>query len=251
MTVPAEHGGWGLTLEPVLLGLLLAPTIAGACIGLAAVVAFLARTPLKVLLVDAHRGRELGRTRLARRVFAGECVVLVVLAATALVLADSRFWIPLVVIGPLLTVELWFDMRSRSRRLIPELAGAVGIGGVAAVILLAGGRSGALAVACWLILAARSVTAIVSVRDQVGRIHGRPGHPRQLVAADLAAVSIVAVAVAVDGSTTAGAAAVLAAIAAQRVLALRPTSRAVVLGLRQTALGLAVVTVTVLGVLTT
>ncbi len=63
VAVPSEHGGWGLTLEPGLLGLLVAPGAAGVCLAVAAFVAFLARTPLKVVLVDRRRGRWLGRTR--------------------------------------------------------------------------------------------------------------------------------------------------------------------------------------------
>ena len=33
VVTPTEHGGWGLTLEPALLGLLIAPSAAGAAIG--------------------------------------------------------------------------------------------------------------------------------------------------------------------------------------------------------------------------
>jgi hypothetical protein len=248
VAVPIEHGGWGLTAEPVLLGLLVAPTAAGIGLGLAALMAFVARTPLKVLLVDAHRRRELDRTKLARRVLAGEGVVLVALIAVALRVAKSAFWMPLVVVGPLLAIELWFDMRSRSRRLIPELAGAVGITGVAAIVMLAGGEGGAVAVAVWLILIARSLTAIVTVRDQVGRLHGRSGHPRRIVAADLGAAALAIAAVAIERSAAAGAVAVVTAIVAQRTLAMRPIRRAVVLGLRQTVLGLFVVIVTAVGV---
>jgi hypothetical protein len=212
--------------------------------------AFVARTPLKVLLVDAHRRRELDRTKLARRVLAGEGVVLVALIAVALRVAKSPFWMPLVVVGPLLAIELWFDMRSRSRRLIPELAGAVGITGVAAIVVLAGGQGGAVAVAVavWVILIARSLTAIVTVRDQVGRLHGRSGHPRRIVAADLGAAALAIGAVAIERSAAAGAIAVVTAIVAQRALAMRPIPRAVVLGLRQTVLGLFVVIVTAVGV---
>jgi hypothetical protein len=46
VVIPSEHGGWGLTLEPVVLGLLVAPSIAGLAIGVAAFLAFLVRTPL-------------------------------------------------------------------------------------------------------------------------------------------------------------------------------------------------------------
>ena len=68
VALPSEHGGWGLTLEPVLLGLLVAHSVSALCIGLAAVLAFLARTPLKLAVVDARRGRTLERTRMARKV---------------------------------------------------------------------------------------------------------------------------------------------------------------------------------------
>ena len=125
----------------------------------------------------------------------------------------------------------------------------MGISGVAAMIVLAGGGDGRLAVAAWLILAARAITAIVTVRDQVGRLHGRTAHPRHIIAADLAAASLAALAVGVNRSMTAGAGAVLAVIVVQSVMALRPTPRAVVLNLRQSALGLAVVGLTAAGVL--
>ena len=116
-------------------------------------------------------------------------------------------------------------------------------------IVLAGGGDGRLAVAAWLILAARAVTAIVTVLDQVGRLHGRTVDPRHIIAADLAAASLAALAVGVNRSMTAGAGAVLAVMVVQSVMALRPTPRAVVLDLRQSALGLAVVGVTAAGVL--
>lgn len=249
VAIPTEHGGWGLTLEPVLLGLLVAWSGAGLCLGLAAFVAFMARTPLKVLLVDARRRRVLPRTTVARRVLVSEIALLLALVVGAMALGASPFWTPLIAIVPMVAVELWFDMRSRSRRVLPELFGAVGMGGAVAVIVLAGGGSVRLAAACWLVLAARSVSAIVTIRDQVGRLHGRPGHQRLVISADLAAIALAAAAVVVDRSAALGVIAVVAAIAIQRVLNTRPTRRAVVLGVRQTLLGLAVVAATAIGVL--
>ena len=81
VAVPTEHGGWGLTAEPVVLGLAVAPSIAGACLGAAAILAFLARTPLRIVLVDRHRNRDLGRTALARRVLLFEVAAMILLAA--------------------------------------------------------------------------------------------------------------------------------------------------------------------------
>src|SRR5438067_8458307 len=39
VVIPSEHGGWGLTLEPALLGLLVAPSIAGGALAIAAFLA--------------------------------------------------------------------------------------------------------------------------------------------------------------------------------------------------------------------
>ncbi len=247
--MPTEHGGWGLTLEPVLLGLLVVWSGAGVGLGLAAFVAFMARTPLKIVLVDSRRGRFLPRTSVARRVLAAESALLLMLVGGAMAQGASPFWTPLIVIAPMVAVELWFDMRSRSRRLLPELFGAVGMGGGVAVIVLAGGGSARVAGACWLILAARSVTAIVTIRDQVGRLHGRHGNPRLVISADLAAIVIAASALLVDRSAILGVIAVVTAIAIQRAFNVRPTPRAVVLGVRQTLLGLAIVAATAIGVL--
>ncbi|MEL7209359.1 MAG: YwiC-like family protein [Actinomycetota bacterium] len=249
VAVPSEHGGWGLTLEPVLLGLFVAPSGAGALLGAAAFVAFLARTPLRVVLVDARRHRASARTSLARRILAAEVALLVGLALGATALGDPRLWLPAVAAAPLVLVELWFDMRSRSRRLVPELAGAIGVSSVVAMIVLADGREAALAGALWAVLAARSLTSIPFVRGQVARLHDRVQRPAIGVAADVAAVLVAGGAAVIDRSVTPGAVAIVAIVAYQRLSALRPVDRAVTLGIRQTVVGLTLVLVTGLGVL--
>ena len=84
MALPTEHGGWGLTAEPVLLGLLVAPSWAGAAIGAGAVLAFLARTPTKIALGDLRRRRVLSRTRVAGTVAVVELTLLFACAAVAI-----------------------------------------------------------------------------------------------------------------------------------------------------------------------
>ena len=74
----------------------------------------------------------------------GELAVLSGLIALALALVNGRFWMPALVAGPLVLVQLGFEARSRGRRLIPELAGAVGVCSVAAMSALADGESGRL-----------------------------------------------------------------------------------------------------------
>lgn len=249
VALPSEHGGWGLTLEPCLLGLVVAPSAAGACLAAAAMTAFLARTPLKVVLVDRHRQRSLPRTVLAARVAAVELTALVALAVAAVLLADSPFWVPVVVAAPLIAVELWFDLRSRSRRLVPELAGAIGICAVAPMIVLTDGSSGHLAAALGAVLAARVVTSIPYVRSQIARLHGRPTPRSAGIVADVLAMSAAVVAVALDDRALAGAVAIAVVVLVQRRMARRAVPRAVVLGIRQVALGFGVVAVTALGVL--
>ena len=249
VALPSEHGGWGLTLEPGLLGLLVAPGAAGVCLAVAAFVAFLARTPLKVVLVDRCRGRWLGRTQIAVVVAVGELAVLSGLIALAFALANGRFWMPALVAGPLVLVQLGFEARSRGRRLIPELAGAVGVCSVAAMIALADGESGRLAAGVWMVLAARAVTSIPHVREMIARLHNRPVRATITLVADGAAITVAAAAALTDRGLVAGALAVAIVVAVQRLTARGPLPRPAVLGMRQMAMGLAVVVATAVGVL--
>ncbi len=248
VALPSEHGGWGLTLEPVLLGLLVAPSIAGGAIGLAAFVAFVARTPLKVLLVDRRRGRWIDRTRVAATVLAVETVILVGLATVAFVRAGSVWVLPALLAVPFVAVELWFDMRSRSRRLVPELCGAIGIGAAGAAIVLAGGDSGRLATAVWLLVAARAIASIPFVRVQIARLRQNTYTRATSDAAQLAGCAVAAVAALVYRDLVLGASAVGVLAAIQVVGVRRPPVPAKVLGLRQLFGGLAVVGAAAVGV---
>lgn len=247
VAVPTEHGGWGLTLEPVLLGLLLRPSGAGALLGIVALLAFVARTPLKLVLVDRRRHRRLARTRLAERVAAGEIALLVALVVGAAAVADTSFLLPLAVAAPFVLVSFWFDMRSRSRRLLPEVTGAVAMAAMAAVIVVAGGGDETVAFAAWLILAARVLTSVPFTRAQVALLHGRHDDSFRLEG-DTAALGGAAVAWAADDRFLLGAIATAGVVAVQRVTETRPPARAAILGVRQLLLGLLVVGATATGV---
>lgn len=249
VAIPDEHGGWGLTAEPALLGILVAPSWAGAALVAAAFVAFVVRTPLKIVLVDRWRHRWLPRSRVAAGFAAVELVLLAGLAAVAAGLAGWSWLVPVAVALPLVGIELWFDMRSRSRRLLPELCGAVGIAAVAASVATAGGADAWLAVALWIVLAARAVASIPFVRVQIARLRHGTGPVAVSDRAQVAGVAVAAVAVAVEPAVAAGAIAVALLAVAQAVWVRRPPVPAKVLGLRQLALGLAVVAITTAGVL--
>lgn len=245
VAIPSEHGGWSLTAEPVVLGLLVAWSWPGLALGLAAMVAFVARTPLKVVLVDRRRSRWLDRSRLAARIVTVELIVIGLLAIWATIRADNGwFWVPLAAAAPLAGLSLWFDMRSRSRRLVPELAGTISIGSVVAAITLAGGESVGLALGLWAVVSARAVAAIPYARTQVARAHGRPVRRWH---SDLAQVVAVTAATAawVSGAIPPVPVIAVTALAAFNVVAVRaPVRRVLVIGLEQVAWGLVVVVVT-------
>ncbi|MCJ7726775.1 MAG: YwiC-like family protein, partial [Acidimicrobiia bacterium] len=95
VAIPADHGGWGLTLEPVVLGLAVAPGVAGTALGVAALAAFLFRTPFRILVGDLRRGRRPARTRLAVRAATIYGSVLLVAAVIAVLSREHSFWPPL------------------------------------------------------------------------------------------------------------------------------------------------------------
>lgn len=248
VTIPTEHGGWGLTLEPGLLGLLVAPSMTSLWLALAAMVAFTARTPLKIVAIDLRRNRVLQRTRLAAAIGLAELAVLAVLVTAAINTASHPFWWPLVVAAPLVALEGAYEIRSRGRRLAPELAGAIGICAVAAMAVVADGGSTALAAGIWLILAGRAVTSVPWVRGQIARIHGHSPDHRMLALGDTVTVGFGVVAVLLEPALLPGALALPVVIAIQRSTAMGEPVRPAVQGIIQMFMGFGVVAATAIGV---
>jgi len=249
VALPTEHGGWSLTLEPVLLGLLVEPSWAGLALGTSALLAFVARTPLKLALVDRHRQRSLPRTRLATQVAAIELVVLVGLVVLAISTAEKSFLWPLAAAAPLVVIELWYDIRSRGRRLVPEVAGSIGVASVAAAIALAGGGSDLLAFGLWCVAAARAVAAIAFVRVQLRRSKDQPHSLWLNDGFQLVALSVVVIGWAIDAVSLVGVIAIGVLALIHGVLVRRKVPTIPILGAQQVVLGLTVVLVAGLGAL--
>jgi len=255
VAMPTEHGGWGLTLEPGILGVLLAPSVAGILLGIAALVAFLLRTPVRLVLLRHLRSGErqptsmgLERTRLATRVALLELAVLgLALAGTAMLAGGLEWTLPLVVAAPLFAVAFWFDLRSASRQLMPEIVGSVALAAVAAMGALAGGATWALALGAWMILSARVFSSIPHVRAQIGRIHAREASPMPTLLGDLAALATAALAVVLEPALLLGGLAIVGLVVIQHVTLARPPRPAKILGVRQMILGFTVVGVTAIG----
>lgn len=249
VAMPSEHGGWGLTLEPVLLGLLVAWSAAGAALGVAAFTAFLVRTPAKLVVVDVRRKRWLARSQLALEIASIELIVLAVAVTAAIVLAGWSWFVPVAVTAPLVAVEMSFEIRSRARKLVPELCGAIAVAAVAASIVLASGRSAGLAAGVWLILAARAAGAIPFVRVQILRLRRGAGPVWQSDLAQCCAIGLAVGAVIADRRLFPGFVGIVLLASAQSVWVRRAPMPAKQIGLRQMAIGLVLVAVTVAGVL--
>jgi len=200
-------------------------------------------------MVDHRRGRNLERTSIARRLGAAEVAVIAALGIAALATAGWHWLVPVAVALPLFGVEIWFDARSRGRRLVPELCGAIGMGAVAAAIAIAGDGSARLAAAAWLVLAARSVAAIPFIRTQIGRLRRGEVSTRSSDLFQLLAVLVATVAVLVEPDVLVGSIAVVVTVGLHLGWVRHsPVPPAKVLGLRQMALGFTVVAATAIGV---
>jgi YwiC-like protein len=169
VALPAEHGGWALVIEPIVLGLLLAPSLAGFVIGAGALACFLARHPLKVVIGDRRRHHLLQRTSLADRFAMLYVILAVVFFAIAVTSAAPQVFLPLLIATPLLLVQFTYDAFGRSRELTPEIAGALAVGAIATAIALAGGWSRPTAYALWILVACRHVPTILYLRVLLSR----------------------------------------------------------------------------------
>ncbi len=247
VALPNEHGGWSLSLEPAILGLLVAPSWSGVMLSLVGLLAFVTRTPLKVALVDRWRHRRLERTELAERIALIEMILLACLLGLAFALtSQTGWWWPIAVATPLFAIELWYDMHSRGRRLLALLSGPLGIGALAASVVMVGGGSTHLALGAWLAISIRSIAAIFFVRFQLARSKGQDrasssqtGFVQGLVA--LIALSAWAVGLLADWASLLPwtvAALVMIIVSIHLVLSRRPVPSPKIVGIQQLVLGI-------------
>ncbi len=250
VVMPAEHGGWAFLGEPILLGLLVAPSWAGACVALAAVAGFLARQPLRLLAGDRRRGRRYPRTALAERAFAALTVIGAMAVAGAIVLARGPMLFALGCAAPFAAVALALDLGQRSREATAETLAALALGGAAAAIALAAGRPRAFAFALWGLLALRAVPTIAYVRARLRLDKGRPAKPA--LALVLHVVALAAALAIARGrfapAPIAWAWALLAARAALGISPWRPRWRAAWLGFSEVVAGLVLVVLVAIAV---
>jgi hypothetical protein len=167
--LPAEHGSWFMLGFPLALGLLLRPSLAGFCLGLAALACFLARPVLRRLL-QGQRDPNLVRALL---LFTGLAAGF---GSAALLLSGPRFLIPVACLAPLAFLALRADLHRTARSLAVELAAQAAFAGLAAALLMAGGEGLVAAGRVWLLAALVGGANLIHVRRFLGYAHQLDRH---------------------------------------------------------------------------
>jgi YwiC-like protein len=193
VAVPAEHGGWGLLVEPLVLGLLLAPSPGGAAIAVAAAAGFLLHHPVKLALMDARRRTVYPRTRLALGIGSLYLAVAVAALAAAWTRSPPACAIPLAAALPFAGLQLAREVTGRGRQLLPELLGAFALAATAPAVILAAGGDAPAAVLVWAVLAARAGGSILYIRTRLRRDRGLGGSPVPALAVHAATVAVTGV----------------------------------------------------------
>ncbi len=192
VALPIEHGGWAFLLEPIVLGLLVAWSGAGFVLSVGALAAFLLHQPLKIAVRDWMAGRRAPRTIWAERFAVVYALVAVASLGWIAWTAPSRVVVAFLIFAPLAGIQLAYDVRGKSRALVPEIAGAAALAGIAVAIAMLDGWTIGPALGLWGVLVARSAPSIVYVRERLLLERGKGVRLAPTIAVHVAAVVAVA-----------------------------------------------------------
>ena len=163
--LPAEHGSWFMLGFPLVLGLLLRPSLAGLCLGLAALSFFLSRPPLRRVLLGQRDPAQVRALLLLG-------ALAIAFGGLALVISDARFLIPLACVAPLVLLALRADLARTTRSLAVEMAAQGAFAGLAAAMLVAGGDPLPAALRTWWFVTLVGSANLAHVRRWLGQAHG-------------------------------------------------------------------------------
>jgi len=188
IALPSEHGSWGFLSEPIVAALAIGFSVPGLMIAIMTIGAFLARQPLRTLIIDrlGRKNNDLARVAIRFLVIFG--LIALIGFAAAIFLVGAWPLAPFAVIMPLAAVQIYFDGSRKSRGLLPELLGAVSISSAAPAIMLAGGSTVFAAVSLWLIMIARLIPSIIYVRNRLRLEKGKPYSIQATAAVHVAAI---------------------------------------------------------------
>jgi hypothetical protein len=168
--LPKEHGSWSLALEPLALGLLVAPSSAGGALTVAALAGFFARRPFKALAAPAAARRREARATIVLFSALGVAGGFVVLVLGGI----APLW-PLLPAAALAGLFAWFDAQNGSRDAAAEVAGSAAFALVPAALATLAGWSAASALTLAAVALTRSVPTVLLVRTNLRRAKGGRG----------------------------------------------------------------------------
>ena len=171
--LPREHGSWSLALEPLALGLLVAPSVAGVALAVSAASAFLLRRPLKLMLAPGGNPPRPG----AR----GVSLLLAALSALGLLAAwllggTAALW-PLLLAIPPGALFLYFDRQNEMRAAAAELSGSAAFAVLPAALATLAHWPTAPALALAGVMLARNFPTVLTVRTYLRLNKGGSAHP--------------------------------------------------------------------------
>ena len=157
---PKEHGSWSLALEPLALGLLVAPSWPGVWLGLAVVAAFFARRPLKFAVLDSRPER-----RVAARGPLAVCIIGAAGCFGAELATGGTGWLPwLLPSATAGVIFLRFDLRNAGREEAAEIAGASAFAFMPAAFAALAGWPASAALSLAVVMSGRAVPTVMLVR---------------------------------------------------------------------------------------
>ncbi len=167
VALPADHGGWGFLLEPLLLGILVAPTLRAAVLAITVAAAFLLRQPVKVIVADWQRGRSYTRTLWAWRFALLYTVLVITGIVTVSLMAGVEWMVPSLIALPVGIVFLYFDFLQPGRSWQAEVSAPLALASAAASIGILDGWSLGPSLALWAVLVMRAIPAVLYVRTRL------------------------------------------------------------------------------------
>jgi len=167
VALPVEHGGWVFLFEPIIAGLAIAFSTGAPWIACLTIGAFLTRQPLKVLIADRFGMRNRERASLAFRFLLCYCAIFSIGLAGTLLSVGVQSLLPFIWVLPLAIFQIYIDASRQSRKLIPELTGAIVMSASIAAIGLSANMTLVNAAALWAIFASRSIASILYVRERL------------------------------------------------------------------------------------
>jgi hypothetical protein len=173
VAMPAEHGGWSFLVEPIALGILVAPRLISLVIAGFYLSAFFLYQPLRPLWADISKARVTprGHTALYAVMFFGG-VALVCLVV--MLMTEWRVIIPLMIFAVLGATQFIWSARAGQRTLLREFIAAAAVATSVMAMAVAANTSYVFVGLLWLIMLSRAASTLFHIRQFLYFQRGKP-----------------------------------------------------------------------------